>query len=78
MLRTQRRQASLLQSVRLGRLVADIFTYAMVLFAIAVIAIPFIWMFLAAFKTPAELFTTPPVWLPGEWRWSHRYRQIFF
>lgn len=30
-----------------------------------VMVFPFYWMFLSAFKTPAEVNTTPPTWLPS-------------
>ena len=30
-----------------------------------VMIFPFYWMFLSAFKTPAEVNTTPPTWFPS-------------
>ena len=33
-----------------------------------IMVFPFYWMFLSAFKTPAEVNTTPPTWLPSSFR----------
>jgi ABC-type glycerol-3-phosphate transport system permease component len=59
------------QSRRWGKLISDLFTYLIMLVAVLLIAVPFLWMFLTSFKAPDELFTIPPKWLPNEWRWSN-------
>lgn len=32
---------------------------------------PFVWMFLSAFKTKADVYVYPPRWLPSEWTWDN-------
>jgi multiple sugar transport system permease protein len=40
------------------------------------ILLPFVWMILTAFKTPAEAYTWPPVWLPAKWSVAN-FTQLF-
>lgn len=40
------------------------------------ILLPFVWMILGSFKTPAEAYAWPPVWLPAKWDWTN-YKQLF-
>lgn len=40
------------------------------------ILLPFAWMILTAFKTPAEAYTWPPVWLPAKWSLAN-FQQLF-
>ena len=40
------------------------------------ILLPFAWMILTSFKTPAEAYTWPPVWLPARWGWAN-FTQLF-
>jgi multiple sugar transport system permease protein len=40
------------------------------------ILLPFVWMILTSFKTPAEAYTWPPVWLPARWSLAN-FRQLF-
>lgn len=47
----------------------------LVLGALAIL-VPFVWMILTAFKTPAEAYTWPPVWLPAKWSWAN-FTQLF-
>lgn len=39
-------------------------------------AVPFIWMISTSFKTIGEVFSFPPRWLPGSWRWQN-YVEVF-
>ncbi|MGE0228100.1 MAG: carbohydrate ABC transporter permease [Dehalococcoidia bacterium] len=41
-----------------------------------VIGAPLVWMFLASFKTRAEIYTVPVSWIPTELRWSN-YREAW-
>ena len=59
--RAQGSQAALLGLLTLGALV---------------ILLPFAWMILTAFKTPAEAYTWPPVWLPARWSVAN-FTQLF-
>ena len=36
-----------------------------------VMVFPFYWMFLSAFKTPAEVNTTPPTWIPSTFNFNN-------
>jgi multiple sugar transport system permease protein len=40
------------------------------------ILLPFAWMILTSFKTPAEAYTWPPIWLPAKWSWAN-FTQLF-
>lgn len=40
------------------------------------VLLPFVWMILTSFKTPAEAYTWPPVWLPEKWSLAN-FRQLF-
>jgi len=37
---------------------------------------PFVWMILSAFKTPADVYTYPPKWLPSEWNFNN-FQAVF-
>ncbi|MFD4830325.1 carbohydrate ABC transporter permease [Streptomyces uncialis] len=41
--------------------------YLLVSLGLLIMAAPFLWMALSAFKTDQELTASPPVWLPTEW-----------
>jgi len=43
-------------------------TTAFLLITSAIMIFPFIWMFLSAFKTPAEVYNYPPKWFPGSFK----------
>ncbi len=59
--RAQGSQAALIAFLTLGALV---------------ILLPFAWMILTGFKTPAEAYRWPPVWLPAHWSWAN-FTQLF-
>ncbi|WP_399145358.1 carbohydrate ABC transporter permease [Streptomyces sp. MK7] len=42
-------------------------TYALLSLGLLITAAPFLWMGLAAFKTPRDLSASPPVWIPTDW-----------
>jgi len=41
-----------------------------------VMIFPFVWMFLSAFKTDADVFTYPPKWLPSKWTFNN-FSRVF-
>lgn len=49
-------------------LIARFLTHAALVFAAAVIGLPFLWMLTTALKSPAEVYIFPPVWWPSELR----------
>ncbi len=54
-----------------GKIAADVFTYAAVLFAVLSILIPALWMFSSALKGPDELYVVPMRWIPQKPQWSN-------
>ncbi len=42
----------------------SIFDHVILIIGSIIMIFPFYWMFLSAFKTPAEVNTTPPTWIP--------------
>ncbi|MFF7338059.1 carbohydrate ABC transporter permease [Streptomyces sp. NPDC008163] len=42
-------------------------TYTLLALGLIVMAAPFLWMAVSAFKTPQDLGASPPVWIPTEW-----------
>ncbi len=52
---TRRQRAS----IRLG------LRFAVALFLLAVFLFPIYWLFMISFKTPEEIFSSPPVWYPA-------------
>lgn len=45
--------------------------YATLLFVLAVLLGPYLWMVLSAFKTQREIYLFPPTFLPEKWLWSN-------
>jgi len=45
--------------------------YAVLGAAAFIVFLPYVWMILAAFKTPEEISLYPPQWLPAVWRWQN-------
>jgi len=37
---------------------------------------PFVWMILSAFKSPADVYTYPPKWLPSQWNLDN-FKKVF-
>ncbi|MEO7241609.1 MAG: carbohydrate ABC transporter permease [Variovorax sp.] len=37
----------------------------------ALFVFPVYWLFMTAFKTPGEIFASPPVWLPSQMHWDN-------
>ncbi|MBL0778151.1 carbohydrate ABC transporter permease [Streptomyces albidoflavus] len=50
-------------------------TYVLLSGGLLVMAAPFLWMALSAFKTQRELSASPPVWIPGQWTLAN-FRQL--
>lgn len=49
----------------------------LILLAIALLmAFPFVWMFLSAFKTQAEVYAYPPKWLPDSFQFGN-FKKVF-
>ena len=42
--------------------------YALIAIGAIVMVFPFVWMILSAFKTPNEIYASPPVWIPESFR----------
>ncbi|MGW0082174.1 carbohydrate ABC transporter permease [Streptomyces sp. NPDC003393] len=51
-------------------------TYAVLGLGLLITAAPFLWMGLAAFKTPRDLSASPPVWIPTDWT-SANFSKLF-
>ena len=45
--------------------------YILVIIVAALVALPFIWMVVSAFKSQRELFAYPPTFFPTEWKWEN-------
>ncbi|MFE2595245.1 carbohydrate ABC transporter permease [Streptomyces sp. NPDC059396] len=50
--------------------------YALLSLGLLLMATPFLWMALSAFKTDRELRASPPVWIPTEWTLDHFTRLL--
>ena len=53
------------------KLVGLALRYAIAVLAVAFFLFPIAWVFLTAFKTPAEFLTSPPVWIPKTPSWDY-------
>lgn len=42
--------------------------YIFITIGAVIMVFPFIWMILSAFKTPGEIYASPPVWIPSSFR----------
>ena len=60
---------------RLNRITRRTLSHLLLLIGCAVMALPFIWMFLSSLKTDPEIFVFPPRWLPETPQWSN-YRTV--
>lgn len=63
-------------SIRARTQSAQIGLIALLTLGAVAILLPFAWMILTAFKTPAEAYTWPPVWLPSKWSVAN-FEQLF-
>lgn len=45
--------------------------YVLLSLGLLLMAAPFLWMGLSAFKTDRDLTASPPVWIPSEWTFEH-------
>jgi multiple sugar transport system permease protein len=54
---------------QLGR----ILLYALVVFLCILFGFPLFWTLMSSLKTPADLFTYPPIWIPADPQWINYY-----
>jgi multiple sugar transport system permease protein len=50
--------------------------YAALIVTSLVMIVPFYWSFATSFKPPADVFASPPKWIPSPWTWEN-YRDVF-
>jgi multiple sugar transport system permease protein len=55
----------------IGRILADLLKYAVLLILSFSFILPLIWMFVSAIKTDSQVYTIPPVWLPSPALWEN-------
>ena len=60
-----------LSANRILKIVERFFVYLLVIAGGVLTAMPFVWMFLTAFKGPADVASIPLRWLPTEWRFDN-------
>jgi multiple sugar transport system permease protein len=53
------------------RTIEKLFLYGLILSGAVLTAMPFIWMFLTAFKGPADVVSIPMHWFPTVWRFDN-------
>lgn len=53
---------------KLFRGVSRAVDYVLIAIGAIVMVFPFVWMILSAFKTPNEIYASPPVWIPESFR----------
>jgi len=51
--------------------IQNIFENLILIIGSIIMIFPFYWMFLSAFKTPAEVNTTPPTWIPTTFNFNN-------
>jgi ABC-type glycerol-3-phosphate transport system permease component len=64
---TTRRQPRIL----LGRVALRVMIYAIILIGGAFLMIPFLWMLSASLKDEAEVFASPPIWIPSTFHFNN-------
>ena len=52
-------------------IIERIFLYLLVVFGAVLTAMPFLWMFLTAFKGPGDVVSIPLRWFPTVWRFDN-------
>lgn len=63
--------SAILTATRVMQIVNRLFVYLLVIAGAVLTAVPFVWMFLTAFKGPADIASIPLRWLPTEWRFEN-------
>ena len=53
------------------RLSRVLLSYVAIVLAIVVVGLPMVWMLSASLKTLGEIYTFPPVWVPGHLHWQN-------
>ena len=56
---------------RRRRLTSRAVLYTVMTAGAAFMVLPFVWMVLTSLKTPVEIASFPPTWIPGEWRFEN-------
>lgn len=54
----------------------NLLVFAVLLVLSLLMIFPFVWMLLSAFKTPADVYTYPPRWLPSSFQWDN-FERVF-
>lgn len=49
----------------------QVLTYAILLAGVVAMSVPFLWMLSTSLKSPDEIRTFPPQWIPEVWRWDN-------
>ncbi|MBX2999364.1 MAG: carbohydrate ABC transporter permease [Caldilineaceae bacterium] len=57
--------------ISVGRILADVLKYAVLLVLSFSFILPLIWMFVSAIKTDSQVYTIPPIWLPSPALWEN-------
>ncbi|MGD6969315.1 carbohydrate ABC transporter permease [Rossellomorea vietnamensis] len=47
------------------------FIYILLIMGSLLMLLPFIWMISTSLKSPGEVMTMPPVWIPGDFKWEN-------
>ena len=58
-------------SIRAPFLLRRVLLLAVLIALTVVNIIPFVWMVSSSFKTEAEIWLNPPMWIPVSWRWEN-------
>ena len=53
------------------KLIGNVFSNLILLVGSIIMIFPFYWMFLSAFKSPAEVNSTPPTWIPKTFNFNN-------
>ncbi len=61
-----------------ARILANVFTYAVVIFLSGIILVPVFWMLSTALKPAGDVFLFPPRWLPTEPQWENFPESLTF
>lgn len=58
-------------STKFSDILMRVFVYALLVVCAAIVLVPFFWMLSTSLKSPAELFTHPPSWVPNPIKWGN-------
>jgi multiple sugar transport system permease protein len=63
-------------SKRTGKLANTLASHLMLMGVAVFFALPFLWLFVTSLKTPQQIFTNPPIWIPDPVQWSNYVRAL--